>query len=431
MNLLHQIKTGLIPDSLKIVADSENHGLESLIKKIENGKVVVPANKQRNITPVAVGEGLRTKINANIGTSQDESDISFEMTKLKTAVEAGADAIMDLSTGPGVTNTMKTLIKSCPVPFGTVPIYEVVVNAQEKYESFVKASVDDFFDAIINQAKLGVDFMTIHAGVNLKTLDSLVESKRLMDIVSRGGALTVAWMLHNNSENPFYKHFDRLLEIMAQYDVTMSLGDGMRPGSIIDAGDKAQLNELSVLGGLVPVCRDAGVQVIVEGPGHVPINEIQYNIKIEKEICHEAPFYVLGPLVTDIAPGYDHITAAIGGAIAGAAGADFLCYVTPSEHLSLPDIDDVREGVIASKIAAHAADIAKNIPGAKERDYMMSKARKSLDWDKQIELCIDPLKAKRYLSKKPNDEKACTMCGPYCAMKIISEHLGKNVMCEV
>jgi phosphomethylpyrimidine synthase len=431
VNLLQRTKQGIISDNIKIAAGTENHSVELLIDKILKGTAVIPANKNRQTRPTAIGEGLSTKVNANIGTSHDVSDTSLEIAKLEAAVKAGADAVMDLSSGPSVMNTMETLIKNCPVPFGTVPLYEITVKTQEKYGSFVEAKVDDFFDAIINQAELGVDFMTIHSGVNLKTLESLVKSDRLMDIVSRGGALTVAWMLHNEAENPFYEHFDRLLEIMADYDITMSLGDGMRPGSIIDASDKAQFHELSVLGDLVLVCRNADVQVIVEGPGHVPLNEIKMNIALEKNMCHRAPFYVLGPLVTDIAPGYDHITAAIGGAIAASAGADFLCYVTPSEHLSLPDLEDVKEGVIASKIAAHAADIAKNIPGAKDRDYKMSQARKALDWDKQVDLAIDPVKAKHYLSKKPKEEKACTMCGPYCAMKLISDYLGKEVKCGV
>lgn len=431
MNLLQKIMQGKIPNNLIEAANYEKTNPEILANKIAAGTIVLPSNNNRNSKPVAIGEDLKTKVNANIGISQDTNDVDFELKKMSIAIEAGADTIMDLSCGPGVTDTLKTLINSCPVPFGTVPIYQVIVNAQEKYGSFIEAKAEDFINVVKDQAELGVDFMTIHAGVNRQTLETLVKTGRLMDVVSRGGAMTVAWMLHNEKENPYYEHFDDLLAIMTQHDVTMSLGDGMRPGSIIDAGDKIQLHELSILGELVQVCRNSDVQVIVEGPGHVPLDEIKINVTMEKEICKGAPFYVLGPLVTDIAPGYDHITAAIGGAIAGGAGADFLCYVTPSEHLSLPDIDDVREGVIASKIAAHAADIAKNVEGAKDKDYKLSKARKALDWDKQIELAIDPIKARKYLDKKPRYEKACTMCGPYCAMKIISENLGKRVECKL
>jgi phosphomethylpyrimidine synthase len=341
------------------------------------------------------------------------------MKKMKAAIGAGADTIMDLSTGPRVVQTRQAILKYSSVPVGTVPIYEMVINGFEKYGNIKHIKVEEMFDVLEEQAKEGVDFFTIHAGVIRESLDLLRNHPRVLDIVSRGGAFLAEWMIENKMENPFYENFDRVVEIAKKYDVCLSLGDGLRPGAIADATDNAQVLELIVLGRLQEVAVKEGVQVMIEGPGHVPINEIEMNVILEKAVCNGAPFYVLGPLVTDVTPGYDHITAAIGGAVAGAAGADYLCYVTPSEHLRLPTIEDVKEGVVASKIAAHAADIAKGVPGASDWDKRMSIARSKRDWRTQFELAIDPVKPKKMRkASNPGQQDVCTMCGEYCSIKM-------------
>ena len=424
MNLLQQVKRGQIPKTLKEVAVKESIDPELLAFRISSGSIVIPQNKKRkHIKAVGIGEGLSTKVNANIGTSETHDDVDYELKKLKAAEAAGADAIMDLSTGPSLNKARKKILEKATVPIGTVPIYQAAVKSKEEHNKILAMSADDMFDVVERQAEEGVDFMTIHCGVTRKSIDALQRSGRIMDVVSRGGAFTVGWMLEHDKENPYYEDFDHLLDICRQYDVTLSLGDGMRPGALADASDEAQFSELTILGELVHRCREAGVQSIVEGPGHMPIDQIEANIKIQKQLTDGAPFYVLGPLVTDVAPGYDHITAAIGGAIAASAGADFLCYVTPTEHLALPKVADVKEGVIASRIAAHAADIAKKVPNASDWDLQMSQARKKLDWTNQIKHSIDPEKTKKFAKDKPKDIDACSMCGSLCSMKLISQYL--------
>lgn len=426
MTQLEYAKRGIVSDEIKEVARRENLPEEYILEGVAQGNIVIPCNPHhKGLKPCGIGRGLSTKVNANIGTSDEYPDIEKELEKLDMAIKAGADAVMDLSTGGDIVGSRKRIIEHSSIPVGTVPIYQAAVVAMEKYGSIVKMTEDDIFQVIEEQAKDGVDFMTVHCGLTLDSLNSLKEQGRIMDVVSRGGSFTVGWMIYNQMENPLYEHFDRLLEIAKKYDVTLSLGDGLRPGCIADATDRGQIHELLILGRLVKKCREAGVQVMIEGPGHVSLDQIDVNVKLQKSLCEGAPFYVLGPLVTDIAPGYDHITGAIGGAIAAASGADFLCYVTPAEHLGLPDIDDVKEGVIASKIAAHAADIVKGVKGARERDLAMAKARKELNWEKQIELSIDPEKASKYRKgKNPSLKNTCSMCGKFCAMKIVSEYLG-------
>jgi len=389
-------------------------------------KELLLSAKIKSIKPLGIGKGLRTKINANIGTSKDYNDIEREMEKLRVAIEAGADAVMDLSTGGDIKAIRSQILENSSVAIGTVPIYQAMVAAGERHGNIAKMAEDELFGIIEKQAEEGVDFVTVHCGVTLKTLQVLKGEGRYLDIVSRGGALLVELMIYNGKENPLYKDYGRLLEIAKKYDLVLSLGDGLRPGCLADATDRAQLNELITLGELTEIAWQDGVQVMIEGPGHVPINQVETNVKIQKELCKGAPFYVLGPLVTDIAPGYDHITSAIGAAIAGSAGADFLCYVTPSEHLRLPTVEDVKEGVIASKIAAHAADIAKGVKGALQKDIEMAKARKALDWEAQIKLSVDPEKARRLRTEgKPSDETVCSMCGEYCAIKVVNEYLKK------
>ncbi len=428
MTQMKEAKAGVITSEMKIVAKKEGVDPEFVRKGIAEGTIVIPANKNhKNLDPNGFGEGLSIKVNANFGTSEDSSDIDTELKKLDVAVSAGADAVMDLSTGDKIVETRRKIMEEAEVPLGTVPIYQAIVEVLQRGKAIVDMTVDDLFNVIKEQVKDGVDFITVHCGLTLETIRHLKEEGRITDIVSRGGSFMTGWMLYNGEENPLYQYYDRLLEICYQYDVTLSLGDGLRPGSLADATDRAQIHELLILGELVDRARAAEVQVMVEGPGHVPYDQIETNIRLQKELCKGAPFYVLGPLVTDIALGYDHIASAIGGTLAAFAGADFLCYVTPAEHVGLPDVEDVKEGVIASKIAAHAADIAKGLKGAKQRDLQMAKARKNLDWEQQMELAIDPQKAKR-LRKEYNerltDEDTCTMCGPYCALKIVEEALG-------
>lgn len=408
---------------MKEIARAEGLSPRALAGLIAAGKVVIPANNNRLLlSPCGIGHSLRTKINANIGTSTDYAKPGFELKKLAAAVECGADAVMDLSVGGDIPRMRAAVLKASPVPVGTVPVYEIAVRAKKKTGDFLSFEPDDVIGVLEDQAREGVDFFTIHSGVTQKSVAALRRHPRVMDIVSRGGAIMAAWMRRHKKENPFFEKFDTILDIAYRHDVTLSLGDGLRPGSILDATDAGQLAELKILGALAQRCRGRHVQVMIEGPGHVPLQDVKRNIMLQKKICKGAPFYVLGPLVTDIAPGYDHITSAIGGALAAGYGADFLCYVTPAEHLRLPSVEDVREGVIASRIAAHAGDIAKGIPSALGWDRAMSEARRKRDWQNQIKLAIDPVKAQAYRrSLRPADSKVCTMCGDYCSIKLMGE----------
>ncbi|MBS3942769.1 MAG: phosphomethylpyrimidine synthase ThiC [Dethiobacter sp.] len=425
MTQLKQARQGIITPEMIEVAEAEGIGAEALRQLIAAGEAVIPYNPARKRKAVGIGKGLATKVNANIGTSEAYPDIEKELSKLDAAVKAGADAVMDLSTGGNLNLSRQRILKHSPVMVGTVPIYQAAVEAVSQKGSMLAMTTDDLFKVIEQQAREGVDFITVHCGLTREAIGRLLKEGRVTDIVSRGGSFLTGWMLHHDKDNPLYTEYDRLLEIAGRYDVTLSLGDGLRPGCLADATDRAQIQELIVLGELVQQAWDRQVQVMVEGPGHMPMDQIEANVLIQKRLCHGAPFYVLGPLVTDIAPGYDHITSAIGGSIAAAAGADFLCYVTPAEHLGLPDLQDVKEGVIAAKIAAHAADIVKKVKGAGERDRQMALARKNLDWPAQITLSIDPERSRHYRSAKNQaGEEACTMCGRFCAMKIVSQYLG-------
>ena len=423
MTQLEKARKGLITKEMKIAARAERVAPEYIRQGLVDGTIVICRNVNHSaIKPLAIGKGLRTKVNANIGTSKDHMDLNLELKKLKTAVEAGADAVMDLSTGGNLAAIRKKVMKESAVAIGTVPIYQAAVKMIKNGKAISEMTADDIFAVIEENGKDGVDFITVHCGVTRLSVAALKSQKRILGIVSRGGSMTANWMDCNKKENPLYEEYGRLLEIAHRYDMVLSLGDGLRPGAIDDATDQAQLQELIILGELANRARTAGVQVMIEGPGHVPLTEIVTNIKLQKEICNNAPFYVLGPLPTDIAPGYDHITSAIGGAIAGAAGADFLCYVTPAEHLRLPTLNDVRDGVIAARIAAHIADIAKGVKGARERDRKMSQCRNNFDWQGQMDLSIDPQKTVSLLEKsKSAKDEGCTMCGELCAIK-----LGKN-----
>ncbi|MBP7794203.1 MAG: phosphomethylpyrimidine synthase ThiC [Candidatus Saccharicenans sp.] len=424
MTLAKQARKGILTPLVKKVAAEERLEPDELMSLLANGLVVIPHNKRHKLVrPVAIGYKMRTKVNVNLGTSRDYPDLKSEIAKLKLSLKYQTDAVMDLSTGGDIRSIRKKLLSLATVPLGTVPIYQAAIEAIEKRGSIVEMTEDDLFETIRQQAEEGVDFMTVHCGLTLKAVDRLKKQGRVADIVSRGGAFHLAWMLHHQKENPLYANFDRLLAIARKYDVTLSLGDGLRPGAIFDATDRPQIEELLTLGELVRRARQADVQVMVEGPGHVPLDQIAMNIKLEKRVCEQAPFYVLGPLVTDIAPGYDHIVSAIGGAIAAAAGADFLCYVTPAEHLGLPSLDDVKDGLIAARIAGHAADIVKGLPGARERDYELSQARKRLDWKTQQKLAIDPVKFAEIRRRRKSKTTACSMCGEFCAMKIVSQFL--------
>lgn len=409
-------KKGIITPEMKIIADKEKMAPEVLCNLVAIGKVAIPANKNHtSLNPEGVGKNMRTKINVNLGVSKDHCNIEEEMEKVQLALDLKAEAIMDLSCFGKTQPFRQALIEKSTAMIGTVPMYDAIGHIGKNLKSL---TVDDFFGVVEQHAKDGVDFMTIHCGMNRQTAERIKRNPRLTNIVSRGGSLLFAWMEMNKKENPFYEYYDRLLDICEKYDVTLSLGDACRPGSIHDSTDAAQIEELITLGELTQRAWAHNVQVIIEGPGHMALNEIKANMELEKKLCHGAPFYVLGPLVTDIAPGYDHITSAIGGAIAATYGADFLCYVTPAEHLRLPSTEDVKEGIIASRIAAHAADIAKGIPGSRDWDNAMSQARNDVDFPKMIELAIDPAKAKAYReSSKPEEEDTCTMCGKMCPMK--------------
>ena len=410
---------GNITEEMKDVAKNENIEVDKLARLIADGKVVIPKNVNSDVKACGIGEGLTTKINANIGSSSKIDDLDLEINKAKLAVEYGADAIMDLSTGSDLKLFRQKIMESIDVIIGTVPIYEAGVVTLAKNREIVDMDPDDIFKAIENQAKEGVDFMTLHCGITKDLVSKLEKQKRMMGIVSRGGTFMASWIKHNECENPLYENYDYLLEMSYEYDITLSLGDGLRPGCLADASDIPQIQELVNLGGLVKRAQDANVQVMVEGPGHMPMNQIKANMEIQKTICHGAPFYVLGPLVTDLAPGYDHITSAIGGAIAASSGANFLCYVTPAEHLSLPSLEDVKEGVIASKIAVEAADVAKGLPQSWIRERQMAKARKEFDWEKQFDLAFDKSKPRKYRDKcELDDDEMCAMCGEYCAVKI-------------
>lgn len=424
-------KKGIITKEMSVVAKKESMAEEKLRELVACGKVAIPANvNHKSLSPEGIGEGLKTKINVNLGISGDCVDYTKEMEKVDMSIKFGVEAIMDLS-NYGKTNTFRTqLIERSPAMIGTVPMYDAI-GYLEKDLMEIKAT--DFLKVVEAHAKEGVDFMTIHAGINKRAVECFKRSKRLTNIVSRGGSLLFAWMEMTGNENPFYEYYDEFLDILREYDVTISLGDALRPGSINDSSDAGQLSELIELGNLTKRAWEKDVQVMVEGPGHMALNEIAANMTIQKRLCHGAPFYVLGPLVTDIAPGYDHITSAIGGAIAAANGADFLCYVTPAEHLRLPDLADVKEGIVASKIAAHAADIAKGIPGAREIDNKMSDARRRIDWEEMFSYAIDGDKARAYFeSTPPTDKHTCSMCGKMCAMRTTNKILaGEKVeFCE-
>ena len=419
MTRIEQAKKGIITVEMENAAQREGLSGAFVRQAVADGSIVIVKNTQRTIEPLVIGCNTRIKINANIGTSSSLARLDEEIAKLRVSVKYGADAIMDLSTSGDVRSIRTAIIEQSPVAVGTVPLYEMALNAKNAKKSVLEITDDEMFDVIEDHCRQGVDFLTLHCGVTLQSVARFMESRRLGGAVSRGGTIIMEWIHHNKRENPLYSHYDRLLEILARYDVAISLGDAFRPGALKDASDRAQIEELVILGELVKRARDKSVGVFVEGPGHMPIHHIAANMQIEKTLCENAPFYVLGPLVTDISPGYDHITAAIGGALAGMAGADFLCYVTPAEHLRLPSIDDVKEGVIASRIAAHAADIARGIPGAMEWDNALSKAKMDLDWDAMISLCVDPEKARSYRQSLPpqGDSKLCSICGEFCAIR--------------
>ncbi len=420
-------RKGIITKELAYVAENEGMDKQELLGLVASGKAIIPVNKRHTcIKPSGIGNNLRTKINVNLGTSRDCTDLEMEMEKVKSAVELGAEAIMDLSSFGDTQKFRCKLTSECPAVIGTVPIYDAVVYY---HKALKEITAKEWIDVVRMHAEDGVDFMTIHCGINKETAGRFKKNKRLANIVSRGGSIIFAWMEMTGEENPFYEHYDEILDICREYDVTMSLGDACRPGCLKDASDISQIEELITLGELTKRAWERDVQVMVEGPGHMPLDQIAANMKIQQTICNGAPFYVLGPLVTDIAPGYDHITAAIGGAVAAANGASFLCYVTPAEHMRLPDVNDVKEGIIASRIAAHAADIAKGIKGARNWDDKMSTARKNLDWEEMFRLSIDPGKARDYrASAKPEKEDTCSMCGNFCAVKNMNRILDGEIV---
>jgi len=424
MTHLKQVRAGTITPLLRKIAGEERIPEDRLLELMSSGRVIIPSNlRHSKARPTGIGKRLRTKVNVNLGTSADFPSLEAELEKLAVSLKYETDTVMDLSTGGDIVKIRKSILAKSDVPVGTVPVYQAALAAIERRGSIVNMTEDDLFEVIEAQAQEGVDFMTVHCGLTQKALGRLKAQGRVADVVSRGGAFHLAWMLHNKKENPLYSGYDRLLELAAKYDFTLSLGDGLRPGSVLDATDRPQIEELLTLGELVKRAWERDVQVMVEGPGHIPLDQVEMNIRLQKRVCHEAPFYVLGPLVTDIAAGYDHIVSAVGGAIAAAAGADFLCYVTPAEHLGLPSAEDVREGLMASRIAAHAADIVKGVPGALERDLELSRARKRLDWDAQQKLVLDPDKFEAIRKKRKTKTGACSMCGDYCAMRIVSEFL--------
>lgn len=418
-------RRGIITAEMKTVAVDEQKSPEEIKKLVAEGKVVICANKKhKSIKPTGIGSMLKTKINVNLGISRDSKDYDVEMKKVMAAVNMGADAIMDLSSHGDTQPFRQKLIEQCPAMIGTVPVYDSVIHYRRDLNTL---TAKDFIDVVRLHAEDGVDFVTLHCGITGKTIDKVKKHKRKTNIVSRGGSLVFAWMSMTGEENPFYEYYDEILDICRENDVTISLGDACRPGCLADAGDVCQIEELVRLGELTKRAWERDVQVMVEGPGHVPLNEVEANMKIQQSICMGAPFYVLGPIVTDIAPGYDHITAAIGGAVAAMAGAAFLCYVTPAEHLALPNVDHVKEGIVASKIAAHAADIAKGVKGARDADDAMGDARRNFDWEKQWSLAIDPEKAKSIREEsKPELEESCSMCGKFCAIRSMNKALNSE-----
>jgi len=420
MTQLETARKGTVSEEMSVCAEREGVSAEFIRQGVEAGTIVVIRNnRHQGILPLAVGRGLRTKINANIGTSRDRAELDLELKKAAICAAAGADTLMDLSTGGDIRAIRKAIIQTSPLVIGTVPIYQAAVRMLFEKKAIAEMRPDDMFRVIEENGEDGVDFITVHCGVTLHSVACIQAEGRLLGIVSRGGSITANWMACNDRENPLYEHYDRLLEIAARYDMVLSLGDGLRPGCLADATDRGQVQELIVLGELAKRARDRGVQVMIEGPGHVPIGDIEANIQMQKRLCNGAPFYVLGPLPTDIAPGYDHITSAIGGAIAGAAGADFLCYVTPAEHLRLPTLEDVKEGIIAARIAAHIADVAKGLPGAVEKDIRMARCRKEFDWQGQVDVSIDPEKTRSWLERSESaHEEGCTMCGEFCAIRL-------------
>ena len=422
MTQIEAAKKGTITPEIKSVAEKEGIDVNGLLESVANGEAVILKNNIHDVAPVGVGKDLLTKVNANIGTSPDRMDIELELAKLAISEKYGADTVMDLSLGAILNKVRTRILETAKIPLGTVPIYQVGFEISKKKKKIAEMTIDEYLAVIETQAKEGVDFMTVHAGLTRKAWEYVQTGGRILDVVSRGGSMLCVWMEVNHAENPLYTYYDRILEIAYKYDVTLSLGDGMRPGATADASDRAQIEELITLGELGRRAHEANVQVMIEGPGHVPLDQVETNIRLQKTLCDNAPFYILGPLVTDIAPGYDHIAGAIGGAIAGAAGADFLCYLTPAEHLCLPDLSDVREGVIASKIAAHAADMVKYGRRVRVLDDAMSRARKKLDWDEMYRLALDPDNARdRRESSGVADKDYCSMCGEYCAVKTLNE----------
>lgn len=425
MTLLESARRHKITPLMRKIAALEGIEVELLAKGIAEGIIVVPFNPiHKPKIPCAIGEGLRVKVNANLGTSTANCDLKTELKKLQVSQEAGADCVMDLSTAGNLPLIRQNIIKNSLIPVGTVPIYEVAALVKAKKKSSRKMTIDDIFEVIERQAKDGVDFFTIHSGITKDAVNRLRKEGRLVDIVSRGGAILADWMTYNKKENPLYEHFSEILDIARKFDITLSLGDALRPGGVADATDRSQVQELIILGELAKEASQAGVQVMIEGPGHVPLNQIETNVILQKRLCHNAPFYVLGPLVTDVAPGYDHITSAIGGAVAAYAGADFLCYVTASEHLRIPTVEDVKEGVIACRIAAHAADLARGNKKAWKWDMEMSKARKKRDWDKQFALALDKERPRQFrAASRPKDKDVCSMCAEFCSLKLSDEVL--------
>jgi len=432
MTQLDFARAGKITDAMLYVAEYENKNPEEIRELVSSGKVVIPANINHNNLKkfTGIGESLSVKINTNIGTSYDYINIDEEIEKAKIAIEYGTDTLMDLSTGGDLQFIRQQILNICEVPLGTVPIYEAEFRVAKR-SSIYDMTAEDLFEVIEEHGKQGVDYITVHCGITFETLRRYQNENRLTGIVSRGGGLIAAWMLKNKEENPLYKYYDRLLEIAREYDMTLSLGDGLRPGSLNDSTDRAQISELMIIGELVERARKAGVQTMVEGPGHIPLNEIQTNVQIQKKLTKNAPFYILGMLPTDIAAGFDHIAGAIGGALAGWYGADMLCYITPAEHVGLPTVADVKDGVIAFKIAAHIADIARGNKNALERNKKMSEARYKLDWDKQFELALYGNEAKKIFEKRASKTEACSMCGPFCPMNLVENTIRKNKLVEV
>ena len=424
---LGEARKGNLTEEMRAVARAEGVSPEIIVESVAQGTVIIPHNRRHEVTSLCgIGKGLKTKVNANIGSSMDIVDSRLEVEKVEAALDAGADTVMDLSTGGDIADILGKVLAVCTVPLGTVPLYQAAVKRARSGGGIKTMTADEIFGAIEDHGRAGVDFITVHCGVTLSAIERLKREGRVLDVVSRGGAFLVTWMVANGKENPLYSDFGRLVEIAGKYDMALSLGDGMRPGCLADANDRAQFQELITLGELQSYAFREGVQVMIEGPGHVPINMIEENVKLEKELCHGAPFYVLGPLVTDVTPGYDHITCAIGGAIAASAGADYLCYVTPTEHLGLPGPREVREGVIVTRIAAHAADIAKGIKSASAWDLEISKKRKERDWKGVLELAMDKQKAKSIRdANPPGVSDVCTMCGDYCSIKMVEEYFKK------